>query len=216
MIDSYDKLYFAIKSNTTYITKGAFDYKNYIPKKDNDLSSEYKKIQFIDNKIQIFECKEIAKNVDTSGLGVRYSSKTNSELIDELTFEELKDSEYWNLIIDRYKYNQKEYDNYKENEIYEDREEINTYLNFNGRYLDIRFNKLDGYLSISSNDKDIYFEDYIGKLIVQDYDTYLENKTNNKIIELMKNHNVQLLENGYVIDNKYYEDIDDYEEKVDE
>ena len=58
--------------------------------------------------------------------------------------------------------------------------------------------------------------DYYGSIydlrIINDEDhEALQRKA--KIVDLMENHKVQLLENGYVVDNVYYEDIDDYEEE---
>jgi len=75
--------------------------------------------------------------------------------------------------------------------------------------------KINGQIDISTNEEtgDFYGKVYDLKILEQAEFEELEIKS--KTIDLMKNHKVSILENGYVIDNVYYENIDDFEELKD-
>ena len=211
-MDNFDKLYFTVKTNNNYIHKGSFNYKNGEVKKNGDISCSYNKMTFIDNKIQISYCEDIAYDVENKG-DVSYSTKTNETVLALYTFDELVNSEYWNPIIKKYKFDEKAFKRYEENYISEDKENINVNYSWDGIYLDIRLNKIDGEIVMRSNINGV---DYYGSIydlrIINDED-YEALQRKAKIVDLMENHKVQVLENGYVVDNVYYEDIDDYEEE---
>lgn len=211
-MNNFDELYFTVKTNNNYIHKGSFDYKSGEVKKNGDVSCSYNKMTFVDNKIQISYCEDIAYNVGNKG-AVSYSTKTNETVLALYTFDELVNSEYWDLIIKKYKFDEKAFKRYEENYISEDKETINVNYSWDGIYLDIQLNKIDGEIVMRSNINGV---DYYGSIcdlrIINDEDCEaLQRKA--KIVDLMENHKVQVLENGYVVDNVYYEDIDDYEEE---
>ena len=210
-MNNFDELYFTVKTNNNYIHKGSFNYKKGEIKKNGDISCSYNKMTFVDNKIQISYCEDIAYNVENKG-AVSYSCKTNETVLALYTFDELVNSEYWNPIIKKYKFDEKAFKRYEENYISEDKETINVNYSWDGIYLDIRLNKLDGEIVMRSNINgvDYYGSIYDLRIIDNDYEA-LQRKA--KIVDLMESHKVQLLENGYVVDNVYYEDIDDYEEE---
>ena len=212
-MNNFDELYFTVKTNDNYIHKGSFNYKSGEIKKNGDISCSYNKMTFVDNKIQISYCEDIAYNVENKG-NVSYSAKTNETVLGLYTFDELVNSEYWNSIIKKYKFDEKAFKRYEENYISEDKENININYSWDGVYLDIRLNKIDGEIVMRSNINGV---DYYGSIydlrIINDEDCEaLQRKA--KIVDLMENHKVQVLENGYVVDNVYYEDIDDYKEET--
>ena len=211
-MNNFDELYFTVKTNNNYIHKGSFNYKNGEVKKNGDISCSYNKMTFIDNKIQISYCEDIAYDVENKG-DVSYSTKTNETVLALYTFDELVNSEYWDPIIKKYKFDEKAFKRYEENYISEDKEDINVNYSWDGIYLDIRLNKIDGEIVMRSNINGV---DYYGSIydlrIINDED-YEALQRKAKIVDLMENHKVQVLENGYVVDNVYYEDIDDYEEE---
>ena len=122
-MNNFDKLYFTVKTNNNYIHKGSFNYKNGEVKKNGDISCSYNKMTFVDNKIQISYCEDIAYNVENKG-NISYSTKTNETVLALYTFDELVNSEYWNPIIEKYKFDEKAFKRYEENYISEDKENI--------------------------------------------------------------------------------------------
>lgn len=210
---NYDELYFTINSNKTFVIKGLIDHKNHTPKKDGDISCEYKKIKFTnDKKIQVIDGKDIASNVEVYGEHhCSYSSHSEEKIIKELSFEELINSEYWENINNKYSFNDIAYERYKKSYVEENEHEIYVYCNtIENRYISFRFNKFNNQIDISSNNTDFCGNLFDLKLLEQEEFETMEEKS--KAIDLMKNHKVFVLENGYVIDNVYYENIDDFEE----
>lgn len=208
------KLKYAIRTSDFYI-KGAFRYKACTPKKENDLCAEYKEIEFDGNYIEIYNVKEIAKNVKVkSEYEVSYSRTREQTLETRLTFEELKESEYYEDIVKRYPFNETKYNIYKKDEIYIDDKTVEMTIYSDTQSLAVQFNRYDKNLSIySSQNKDVDFNGKIYELVVMDNKQEYENKMCKKLVSLMKNHKVEVLSNGFVIDNTYYEDIDYFEEK---
>ena len=215
MIDNIDKLNFAIQTSN-YSTKGSFRYKSYCPKKEDDTSAEYKLLKIKKDYIEIYNTKEIAKDVKVSfsEYEVSYSSRTEKIFEKSLTFDELTQSEYWEDIVKRYPFNEEKYKIYKRSAIYIDDNYIEMDI-YSGCYgLNIRFDRYDGELSISScQNEDANYIGKIHELVVMDNKQNYENIMNKKLINLMKNHKVEILSNGFVIDNTYYEDIEDFEEE---
>lgn len=216
MIDSYEKLYFAVMSCNKYIDKGMFDYVSKNVEKDEDVAHEFKQIRFVDEKkvIQIYQVKVIAQNVKKDGLLVSYSAINNDYFIKAYKFNELVESEYWELINQKYKFNEQEYKKYKDTYSYEDKDTIENEFYFNSTYIRIRYNKLDGYLSVISNNENISFDGYLYDFVAISNDELSNYKQKEKLIDLMGKHKVQLLKNGFVIDDEYYEELDYYHEKV--
>lgn len=213
-MNNFDELYFTVKTNNKYIHKGSFNYKNGEVKKNGDISCSYNEMTFVDNKIQISYCEDIAYNVKNKGACcVSYSSKTNETVLALYTFDELVNSEYWELIIKKYKFDEYAFKRYKENYISEDKESIDVNYSWDGQYLDIQLNKIDGEIVMRSNINGIDYYGSIYDLRIIDNKEYEALQRKAKIVDLMENHNIQLLENGCVVDNVYYESIDDYEEE---
>ena len=209
MIDNIDKLNFAIQTSI-YLTKGSFRYKSYCPKKEDDINAEYKLLKIKKGCIEIYDSKEIAKNVKE----LSYNIITEEIFEKSLTFDELTQSEYWEDIIKRYPFNEEKYKIYKRSAIYIDDNYIEMDV-YSGCYdLNIRFDRYDGELSISScQNEDANYNGKIYELVVMDDKQNYENIMNKKLINLMKNHKVEILSNGFVIDNTYYEDIEDFKEQ---
>lgn len=211
---NYEELYFTIQSNNTYTIKGLITYQAHHPEKDGDLACEYKKINFTNTKkIQIVEGKEIANNVKVTGLNCcSYSAHTEEKILDTMTFEELMYSEYWDMITKKYTFNEEKYKKYKTNSVNEDEEEI--YMDcvpLQGKTMSIKFNKITGEMEINSYDTN-YYGDLVDLFLLgrNEYDELQQYK---KIIDLIRNnHNVQILKNGYVIDDVFYEQIDYYKD----
>lgn len=211
------KLKYAIQTSNFY-SKGSFRYKSCTPKKENDLSAEYKKIEFDGNYIEIYNVKEIAKNVKVKGeYEVSYSSTTEQTFETRLTFEELKESEYWEDIVKRYPFNETKYNIYKKDEIYIDDKTVEMTIYSDTQSLTVRFDRYDKEINIYSlQNKDVDFSGKLYELVVTDNKQNYENEMCKKLVSLMKNHKIEVLSNGFVIDNTYYEDIDDFEEKESE
>ena len=211
-MNTYEKLYFTIMSDTNHIRKGSFNYKSNHVEKDGDVSCEYNALNFNeDNTISILLCTEIASDVRDKGVTVSYSSTTERKILKTFTFDELIDSEYWDDICKKYKFDKTTWDRYKNNYVID---EIGyTYCRCEspyGNYIDITFNKMDGYLDISTGT--CTFDGDVKDLRLVEDSYYCELLECEKIVDLIrKNHKVELLSNGYVIDGTYYEEIDDYE-----
>ena len=94
---------------------------------------------------------------------------------------------------------------------YEDEKSIKAWCYFQNRNkLYINFDKFSDYVEIETNNE--CFCGNIGDLVLIHIKDYNELIKNEKLINLIINkHNVQILENGYVIDNVYYENLDDLE-----
>ena len=213
---NYDELYFTIQSDNTYSIKGLITYQHHHPEKDGDITCEYKKINFTNDKqIQIIEGKNIANNLQVSGLNhCSYSVQTENKIIDVMTFEELICSEYWELINNKYKFDVKKYENYKKNNVFEDDEEIAMdCVPLVGSTMSIRFNKFNNEIDIYSHSNS--FCGNLCDLHLLSEDEFNELQQYKTIVDLMKNHNVLMLDNGYVVDNVYYENIDDFKETKD-
>lgn len=208
---NYKELYFAVKTGKD-INKGGFDYKNFEPKKDGDIVQIYKFINFLNNEeIQILEVTVKVQDLKIYGEKYfSYSSYYEKRILKEFNFEELLESEYWESINERYDFYEKEFENYNNNYCYEDEEEMKLECySTKGNNINISFNKLNNELEIWN-----YGEEFTGKigelklLNKKEYDELLNYKN---IVELIKEkRNVQVLENGYVIDNVYYEYIEEY------
>lgn len=211
-MNNFDELYFTVKTNNNYIYKGSFNYKNGTVKKDGDISCSYHKMTFVDDNIQISYCEDIAYNVENKG-NVSYSCKTNETVLALYTFDELVNSEYWNPIIEKYKFDEKAFKRYKENYMSETRDYLEVYYNWAGHTLDMRLDKLTGEIYITGNTNAISYCDEIYNLQILDDGEYEALRRKAKMVDLMENHKIQLLENGCVVDNVYYESIDDYEEE---
>ncbi len=217
-MNNYDELYFTIMSTNKYAHKGSFDYKSYHPKQEGNITCTYKKIKFInDNKIQISNVTETCKNLEIYGeQHCSYSPSSKEEILDELTYEELVDSEYWGSIKEKYEFNDIQHKRYLESYVEEDKDEI--YVNcqtIDNRYISLRFNKFSNQVDISSSCTDYYGD--LNELQMLDREEYDELQKCKKIVDLIKNnHKVQILTNGYVVDNVFYEDIQYYEDKVGE
>lgn len=210
---NYEELYFTIKNNTDYFTKGSFNYESNKVKNDGDISCSYNKIKFIDDNIEISYCEEVASNVKITGYeSCSYSSKTSEKVIGTYTFDELVESEYWEEITKRYKFKEQAFEKYKGNYIEETRDKIElVYMwGFNRIYMSL--DKINGQIDISTNGEigDFYGKVYDLKILEQEKFEELETKA--KIIDLMKNHKVSILKKGYVIDDVYYEKIDYYKD----
>lgn len=213
---NYDELYFTIKNNTDYFTKGSFNYKSNKVKNDGDISCSYNKIKFVDDKIEISYCEEVASNVKVTGYECcSYSYKTSEKVIGTYTFDELIESEYWEEIVKRYPFKELAFDKYKGNYIEETRDKIELVYIWGLNRIYMSLDKINGQIDISTNEEtgDFYGKVYDLKILEQE--EYEELETKAKTIDLMKNHKVSILENGYVIDNVYYENIDDFEELKD-
>ena len=212
-MNNFDELYFTVKTNNNYIHKGSFNYKNGEVKKNGDISCSYNEMTFVDKKIQISYCEDIAYNVENKGACcVSYSTKTNGTVLGLYTFEELKNSEYWEHIIKKYKFDEYAFKRYEENYVCETRDYLDVYYNWNDHTLYMRLDKLTGEIYITGNTNVISYCDKIYDLQILDNKEYEALRRKVRILDLMENHNIQLLENGCVVDNVYYEDIDDYEE----
>ena len=208
---NYKELLFATKTSLD-VNKGGFDYENHTPEKDGDIVCVYKKIFFIGtDKIEIDEVTERAYNLKIYGEYHReYSVKRDdNKILGVYTFEELKNSEYWDSISERYYLNETEYKRYEANSVYEDDEQIEAELHFqNNNILSLKYNKFDNYITIYT--KNTAFSDCADNMVILDREEYDELLENEKIIKLMRDkHNVQILENGYVVDDVYYEYIDE-------
>ena len=213
-MNNIDELYFAVKTCDLYVNKGSFNYKKGDVKKDGDVSCSYNKIKFIDDMIQISYCEDVTSDVEVSGsYCVSYSSKTNETVVGTYSFEELKNSEHWEDITKRYQLKEKAYERYKENYVSETKDGVEVYYSWGGLYLDIQLNKITGDIHICGSVNDIDFYGIIYDLRIIDNKEYEALQRKAKILDLMENHKVQLLENGCVVDNVYYESIDDYEEE---
>lgn len=213
---NYDELYFTIKNNTDYFTKGSFNYKSNKVKNDGDISCSYNKIKFVDDKIEISYCQEVASNVKVTGYECcSYSSKVSEKVIGTYTFDELIKSEYWEEIVKRYPFKELAFDKYKGNYIEETRDKIELVYMWGLNRIYMSLDKINGQIDISTNEEtgDFYGKVYDLKILEQEEFEELETKA--KIIDLMKNHKVSILENGYVIDNVYYENIDDFKDLKD-
>lgn len=211
-MDTYEKLYFTIMSDANHIHKGSFNYKSNHVEKDGDVSCEYNKLNFNeDNTISILLCTEIASNVRDKGVTVSYSSTTERKILKTFTFDELINSEYWDCICKKYKFNKTMWDRYTNNYVTDDIGYTHCRCESpSGDYIDISFNKMDGYIDIST-DTGAFDGDVKDLRLVED-SYYCELLQCEKIVDLIrKNHKVDLLSNGYVIDGTYYEEIDDYE-----
>ena len=209
---NYKELLFTIKTSLD-CEKGGFDYKHFDPEKDGDVVEIFKYIDVIsEDKIQILEIKRIVSELKIYGKGhYGYSSHDEKKIIKVYNFDELTKSKYWNLITERYKFNQEKYKLYEENNIYEDEKSIKAWCYFQNRNkLYINFDKFSDYVEIETNNESFYGN--IGDLVLIHIKDYNELIKNEKLINLIINkHNVQILENGYVIDNVYYENLDDLE-----
>ena len=213
---NYDELYFTIQSDNTYSIKGLITYQHHHPEKDGDITCEYKKINFTNDKqIQIIEGKQIANNlVIYSPTSCSYSSHAEEKILTTMTFEELICSEYWESINNKYKFDVKKYENYKNNNVYEDDEEIAMdCVPLVGSTISIRFNKFNNEIDIYSCSNS--FCGNLWDLHLLSEDEFNELQQYKTIVELMKNHKVLMLDNGYVVDNVYYENIDDFKETKD-
>lgn len=212
-MNNYKELLFAIKTSSD-CEKGGFDYKHFDPEKDGDVVETFKYIDIInEDKIQILEVKRLVSNLKIYGKKhYGYSSHDEKKIINVYNFDELTKSEYWNLITERYKFNQEKYKLYEESYIYEDEKSIKAWCYFQNRNkLYINFDKFSDYVEIETNNESFYGN--ISDLVLIHIKDYNELIKNEKIINLMlTKHKVQILENGYVIDNFYYEDIDYYKE----
>lgn len=213
-MNNFDELYFAVKTCDLYVNKGSFNYKNGDVKKDGDISCSYNKIKFIDDMIQISYCEDVTSDVEVNeSYCVSYSYKTKETVVGTYSFDELVNSEHWEGIIKRYEFKEASYKRYKENYVCETRDDVEVYYLWGGHALDIRLNKINGEIHITSsvNDGDFYGRLYDLRFLEDD--EYLELQQKSRILDLMKNHKVLILENGCVVDNVYYESIDDYEEE---
>ena len=211
---NFDELYFAVKTNDAYVNKGSFNYERGNVDKNGDISCTYNMIKFLDELIQISYCEDIASDVKKEGICcVSYSIRTNETVVGTYTFDELVKSEHWEGITKRYEFKEASYKRYKENYVCETRDDVEVYYLWGGHALDIRLNKINGEIHITSsvNGGDFYGRLYDLRLLEDN--EYFELLQKSRILDLMKNHKVLILENGYVVDNVYYEDIDDYEEE---
>lgn len=209
---NYKELLFTIKTSPD-CEKGGFDYKHFDPEKDGDVVEIFKYIDVIsEDKIQILEIKRIVSKLKIYGKGhYGYSSHDEKKIIKVYNFDELTKSKYWNLITERYKFNQEKYKLYEESNIYEDEKSIKAWCYFQNRNkLYINFDKFSDYVEIETNNESFYGNiDDLVLIHIKDYNELIKNE---KLINLIINkHNVQILENGYVIDNVYYENLDDLE-----
>ena len=208
---NYKELLFATKTSLD-VNEGGFDYEHHTLEKDGDIVCVYKKIFFIGtDKIEIDEVTERAYNLKIYGeYHQEYSVKRDdNKILGVYTFEELKNSEYWDSISERYYLNETEYKRYEANSVYEDDEQIEAELHFqNNNILSLEYNKFDNYITIYT--KNTAFSDCVDNMVILDREEYDELLENEKIIKLMRDkHNVQILENGYVVDDVYYEYIDE-------
>ena len=209
---NYKELLFTIKTSPD-CEKGGFDYKHFTPEKDGDVVETFKYIDIVGkDKIQILEVKRIVSNLKIYGeKHIGYSGHDERKILNEYKFKELTKSEYWEQIKERYNFDERKYKIYEENYIEEDEETIKVKCCFqNKNELNLEFYKFGEEIDIRTNRE--YFCGNINDLVFMHIKDYNELIKNEKLINLIINkHNVQILENGYVIDNVYYENLDDLE-----
>lgn len=212
-MNTFEELYFTIKFRCKYEIEGLIRYKEIgNVEKDGDIIDEFIKLKlFNEEVIEVIEGKQIAHNVRIYGENhYGCSVETKESILTSLTFEELQKSEYWEDILQKYEFNEVAFRNYKKNYCEEDRNsmKLECYAS-NSNYLNVEFDKINNELCIWNNKQEFTGNIFELKVLsTEEYDELINYKT---IIDLIKSdHNVEILNNGYVIDKKYYEDIQDY------
>ena len=211
-----EKLKLLYLLENTSVSSDSFRYKNYY---NQDIgysvgmkSNDYNTIKY-DYEKDIFEIKyveEIIKKVYSKHSG---SSTTKDKLIGLYTFEELKESEYYQDILQRFekcKTSNVDYfiEHYEEPNFKFNKDSL--IFEFENNNILIKINTIKNEIKIETDNTN--YKGIINKLKTCHNDDWLElidcEKLYNKITS--KVNDFKKIENGYLINNRFFETIDDY------
>lgn len=188
---------------------------------EDELMDRYGRVHF-DSKTDLFKVEFVehyAKNVKNNS----YNPTLKILSSDQLNWVQVQEHKDFENMVSRFTSTRKTHisvlaSGYKEN--YVEDKEFHVELNcvYGSDYVNIKFDKIRG--SIQIDTKNDYFSDYIKQLAVKDYTEQREleedSERYSKLQDLIETKEVKLLSNGFVINNKYYEDLDDYLDEVKE